>query len=260
MWPSDMKDSVPETSAEPRRPAIKNQSQLRVMNFKFIVALYVVIMGLLTVVLYTGFSPMLRPLITLLAAVGLVSLLLRSQTRWNSRRTFNLPKAPTGIVPEGAKKVYDLKDLPPEVAANPEVQKMFELAGGHGAWVKITRRAQVIGQKSQNPETVKIVTASSEAGHPQVDRAQVGGVKETAQLPPDLASSVDIHKLAEFVKSHGRLPAESQDMEELGAPLSSKLMSILGRIVTWTSFIVILAALAVAAVALWTLNGTPHPH
>jgi hypothetical protein len=260
MWPSEMKDSPSETPAEPGQQPVKSQSQLRAMNFKFIVALYVVIMGLLTVVLYTGFSPMLRPLITLLTAVGLVSLFLRSQTRWNSRRTFDLPKGPTGIVLEGAKKVYDLKDLPPEVAANPEVQKMFELAGGRGAWVKITRRAQVIGQESQNPETVKIVTAFSEAGHPQVDRAQVGGVKETAQLPPDLASSVDIHKLAEFVKSHGRLPAESQDMEELGAPLSSKLMSILGRIVTWTSFIVILAALAVAAVALWTLNGTPHPH
>jgi hypothetical protein len=49
-------------------------------------------------------------------------------------------------------------------------------------------------------------------------------------------------------------------MEKLGAPLSAKLMSILDRIVTWTSFIVILATLAVAAVALWTLNGTPHPH
>jgi hypothetical protein len=260
MWPSDMKDSVPETSAAPRPPAIKNQSQLRAMNFKFIVALYVVIMGLLTVVLYTGFSSMLRPLITLLTAVGLVSLLLRTQTRWNSRRTFNLPKAPTGIVPEGAKKVYDLKDLPPEVAANPEVQKMFELAGGHGAWVKITRRAQVIGQESQNPETVKIVTAFSEAGHPQVDRAQVGGIEETAQLTPALASSPDVHKLAEFVESHGRLPTDLQGMEKLGAPLSAKLISILNRILTWASLIVIFAALAVAAVALWTLNGTPHPH
>jgi|GEM_PF-6360837 len=260
MWPSEMKDSPSETSAEPGQQPVKSQSQLRAMNFKFIVALYVVIMGMLTVVLYTGFSPMLRPLIMLLTAVGLVSLFLRSQTRWNSRRTFNLPKGPTGIVPEGAKKVYDLKDLPPEVAANPEVQKMFELAGGHGAWVKITRRAQVIGQESQNPETVKIVTPFSEAGHPQVDRAQVGGVKETAQLSPDLAYSADIHKLAEFVKLHGRLPAELQDMEELGAPLSSMLISVLGRIVTWTSFIVILAALAVAAVALWTLNGAPHAH
>jgi hypothetical protein len=258
MWPSDTKDSVPETSAETRPPALKSQSQLRVMNFKFIGALYVVIMGLLTVVLYTGFSPMLRPLITLLVAVGFVSLFLRSQTRWNSRRSFNLPKAPTGIVPEGAKKVYDLKDLPPEVAANPEVQKMFELAGGHGAWVKITRRARVIGQESQNPETVKIVTAFSE--DPQVDRAQVGGVKEAAQLPRDLASSADINKLAEFVRSHGRLPDELQDMEKLGAPLSSKLVPILNRMLTWASLIVILAALAVAAVALWTLNGSPHPH
>jgi hypothetical protein len=260
MWPSEMKDSPSETPAEPRLQAVKSQSQLRVMNFKFIVALYVVIMGLLTVVLYTGFSPMLRPLITLLTAVGLVSLFLRSQTRWNSRRTFDLPKGPTGIVPEGAKKVYDLKDLPPEVAANPEVQKMFELAGGRGAWVKITRRAQVIGQESQNPETVKIVTAFSEAGHPQVDRAQVGGIEETGQLTPALASSPDVHKLAEFVESHGRLPTDLQGMEKLRAPLSAKLIFILNRILTWASLIVIFAALAVAAVALWTLNGTPHPH
>jgi hypothetical protein len=49
-------------------------------------------------------------------------------------------------------------------------------------------------------------------------------------------------------------------MEKLGAPLSAKLIFILNRILTWASLIVIFAALTVAAVALLTLNGTPHPH
>jgi hypothetical protein len=255
MWPSETKDSPPETFAEPRQQAVRSPSQLRAMNFKFIVALYVVIMGLLTIVLHTGFNPMLRPLVALLGIVGGVSLFLRSRVTGNSQRPINLPEAPPGIVPEGAKKVYDLKDLPPELAANPDVQKMFELARGRGAWVKITRREQVAGQESQKPQTVKIAAAFSEAGHPLV-----GGVKEMTQLPPDLDSSSDVQKLAEYVESHGHLPTDPQGMANFGAPVSSRLVSILNRILTWVSIIVILAALAVAAVALWTLNVPPHPH
>lgn len=89
---------------------------------------------------------------------------------------------------------------------------------------------------------------------------QVGGIEETGQLTAALASSPDVHKLGEFVESHGRLPTDLQGMEKLGAPLFAKLISILNRILTWASLIVIFAALAVAAVALWALNGTPHPH
>lgn len=132
---------------------------------------------------------------------------------------------------------------------------MFELAGGRGAWVKITRREQVAGQESQTPQTVNIGAAFSEAGHPLV-----GGVKEMTQLPPDQASSSDVQKLAEYVESHGHLPTDLQGMANFGAPVSSRLVSFLNRILTWASIIVIFAALAVAAVALWTLNAPPHPH
>ena len=230
------------------------------MNFKFIVALYAVILGLLTITLHTGFNPMLRPLVTLLGIVGGVSLFLRWQTTGNSPRPFNLPEATPGAMPEGAKKVYDLKDLPPELASNPDVQKLFEWAGAQGASLNITPCDQVAGQKSQSPETVKIAAVVGAPGHLQVHRVQVGGIEETGQLTPALASSPDVHKLAEFVESHGRLPTDLQGMEKLGAPLSAKLISILNRILTWASLIVIFAALAVAAVALWALNGTPHPH
>lgn len=134
MWPSETKDPLPETFAE-RQQAVRSPSQLRAMNFKFIVALYVVIMGLLTIVLHTGFNPMLRPLVTLLGIVGGVSLFLRSRVMGNSQSPINLPEAPPGIVPEGAKKVYNLKDLPPETCRQPrpkEDVRVGRRAGGMG--------------------------------------------------------------------------------------------------------------------------------
>jgi len=163
--------------AELSQQAVKNRDSLRASNFKFIIACYLVILSLLTMVLYTGFNPMLRPLVTLLGIVGGVSLFLRWQTTGNSPRPFNLPEATPGAMPEGAKKVYDLKDLPPELAANPGVQKLFEWAGAQGGWLKITPRGQFTGQESQNPETVKIGVGFGEPGH-----LQVGRVEEMAQL------------------------------------------------------------------------------
>ena len=80
------------------------------------------------------------------------------------------------------------------------------------------------------------------------------------QLPLELTSRSDVQKLSAFVESRAFLPTDLQAMEKLGRPLSSKLISILSRIVKWASLIVIFAALAVAAVALWSLNGAPRPH
>ena len=250
-----MKELPPETPAELRQQTIKNRNSLRFSNFKFIIALYLVLLGLLTIVLHIGFNPMLRPLVILLSAVGFVSLVLRSQTTGRLPRLFNLSDQTRGALSEGAKKVYDLKDLPPELAANPGVQKLFEWAGAQGGWLKITPRGQFTGQESQNPETVKIGVGFGEPGH-----LQVGRVEEMAQLPHELTSSSDVQKLAEFVESSAFLPTDLQGMDKLGTPLSSKLVSILSRIVKWASLIVIFAALAVAAVALWSLNGAPRPH
>ncbi len=133
MWPSEMKELPPETSTEPRQQVVRNQSQLRAMNFKFTVALYVVILGLLTIVLHTGFNPMLRPLVVLLWVVGGVSLFLRSQVTADRPRPFDSLEQIRGALPERRKKLYDLKDLPPELAANPEVRKLFEWAEAQGA-------------------------------------------------------------------------------------------------------------------------------
>jgi hypothetical protein len=250
-----MKELPPETPAELRQQAVKNRDWLRVSNFKFIVACCLAILSLLTIVLHTGFNPMLRPLVILLSIVGVVSLVLRSQTTGNLPRSFNLSDETRGALPEGAKKVYDLKDLPPELAANPGVQKLFEWAGAEGGWLKITPRDQFTGQEPQNSETLKIGVGFGEPGH-----LQAGRVEEMAQLPPELASSLDVQKLSESVESHAFPPTDLQGMEQLGTPLSSKLVSILSRIVNWASLIVIFAALAVAAVALWSLNGAPRPH
>jgi hypothetical protein len=126
-----MKELPPETSAELRQQAVRNRDWLRVSNFKFIIACYLVTLSLLTIVLHTGFNPMLRPLVILLSIVGFVGLFLRSQTTGNPPRSFNLSDETRGVPPQSA-KVYDLKDLPPELAANPDVQKLFEWAGAEG--------------------------------------------------------------------------------------------------------------------------------
>ena len=245
-----MKELPPETPAELRQQTIKNRNSLRFSNFKFIIALYLVLLGLLTIVLHIGFNPMLRPLVILLSAVGFVSLVLRSQTTGRLPRLFNLSDQTRGALSEGAKKVYDLKDLPPELAANPGVQKLFEWAGAQGGSMKIAPH-----QESQNPEAVKIGAGFGEPGH-----LEVGKVEEMVQLPLELTSRSDVQKLSAFVESQAFLPTDLQAMEKLGRPLSSKLISILCRIVKWASLIVIFAALAVAAVALWSLNGAPRPH
>jgi hypothetical protein len=88
----------------------------------------------------------------------------------------------------------------------------------------------------------------------------VGRVEDRAQLPPELASRPDIQELSGFVESHAFLPSDLYRMQKLGTPLSSKSISILSRIMNWALPIVIFAALAVAAVALWSLNGRPRPH
>jgi hypothetical protein len=250
-----MKELPPLMPAELSQQAVKNRDSLRASNFKFIIACYLVILSLLTMVLYTGFNPMLRPLVILLSIVGFVGLFLRSQTTGNPPRSFNLSDETRGALSESAKKVYDLKDLPPELAANPGVQKLFEWAGAQSGWLKITPRGQFTGQESQNPETVKIGVGFGEPGH-----LQVGRVEEMAQLPHELTSSSDVQKLSEFVESSAFLPTDLQGMDKLGTLLSSKLVSILSRIVNWASLIVIFAALAVAAVALWSLNGAPRSH
>jgi hypothetical protein len=250
-----MKELPPETPADLRQQAVKNRNSSRASNFKFTIALYLVILSLLTIVLHIGFNPMLRPLVILLSAVGFVSLVLRSQTNGNLPRLFNLSDQTRGALPEGAKKVYDLKDLPPELAANPSVQKLFEWAGTQGRWPKIASHDQITGQESQNLETVKIGVGFGEPG-----RLQVGRIEDMAQLPLELAYSSDVPKLSEFVESHAFLSTDLRGIEKVGTPLSSKLISIVSRIVNWASLIVIFAALAVAAVALWSLNGAPRPH
>jgi hypothetical protein len=151
-----MKDSPPEGPGELRQQADKSLNSLRVSNFKFIIALYLIILSLLTIVLHTGFNPMPRPLVDLLWIVGSVSLFLRSQTTRNPSGPLDLSNQTQGALAESAKKVYDLKDIPPELADNPGVQKLFEWAGGQSGWLKIGPRSQFTDQESQGAETVKI--------------------------------------------------------------------------------------------------------
>jgi hypothetical protein len=116
----------------------------RVSTRGIAIAACVVILLLLSAAMYAGFSVMLRPLVTLLGiAAAIASLVSRGHITVRSRRAAtpddirNLPDDVRAMIPEGAKKVYDLKDLPPSIANNPEVRKLFEKAGGRGAWVKV---------------------------------------------------------------------------------------------------------------------------
>lgn len=155
-----------------------------------------------------------------------------------------------------------------ELAARLEFQVHYRsLPGGQGGRLKIGPRSQFTDQESQGAETVRISAGLAEPAHLQVGKLEqtgnvgnVGRVEDRAQLPPELASRPDIQELSGFVESHAFLPSDLYRMQKLGTPLSSKLISILSRIVNWASPIVIFAALAVAVVALWSLNGRPRPH
>ena len=218
-----MKDSPPEGLAELRQQAVNSLNSLRVSNFKFIIALYLIILSLLTIVLHTGFNLMLRPLVDLLWIVGGVSLFLRSQTTHNPSRPLDLSDQTQGALSESAKKVYDLKDIPPELADNPGVQKLFEWAGGQGGWLKIGPRSQFTDQESQGAETVRISAGLAEPAPLQVGKIEqtgnvgnVGRVEYRAQLPPELASRPDIQELSGFVESQAFLPSDLYRMQKLG--------------------------------------------
>ncbi len=145
---------------------------------------------------------------------------------------------PESLVPEGAKRVYDLKDLPPEVAADPEVQKLLQMAGAR-AWVKVTRRDKsansgFAGDAESGPETTKISVSIKRSGHPM----QMGTTEETSELPPELDSS-DPEQLARWVKSQ-----EMRSSDARGATPPAK---------AFLRLIVVFTAIAVAVVGLWML-------
>jgi hypothetical protein len=72
----------------------------------------------------TGSSP------DLLWIVGGVSLFLRSQTTRNPSGPLDLSDQTQGALSESAKKVYDLKDIPPELADNPGYKSYSSGLGG----------------------------------------------------------------------------------------------------------------------------------
>jgi hypothetical protein len=245
-----MNELPPELPAEVRR-LIENQNR-RVLNFKFIVAMYAVAMAFLTFALHSGFNPLLRPAVILLCAVGAVALFLRYQAGGNRLPFLNPRGAPPSSSPEVEN---DLKDVPPEPLADPDVQKLRDWARAQGASLKVTGHAEFSGVEAQRQQTVKTVASLGAPGASQAE-----SIEPTAELAPDLAASTDIQKLSEYVESHGAMPAGPEMLKTLGSPVSIEVVSVLSRIVTWAASVVIFAALAAAAVAYWTLTSGPKSH
>lgn len=138
------------------------------------------------------------------------------------------------LVPEGAKRVYDLKDLPPELAANPEIQKLLEKAGSR-AWVKVTRRGKSdnsgFAGAEPGPEAVKISVSVKRAGQPM----RMSTTEKMSELPSGLDPG-DPQQLARWVKSQEMLSSDT-----LGSAKAFRRLIIVG------------AVIGVLGVCLWAL-------
>jgi hypothetical protein len=248
-----MNDVPPEIPAEIRR-LLENRNR-RPANPKIFVALYLVAMSLLTAALYGGFNnPTLRPSILLLWIVAGIGFLMRYQRAASrARTTFSPSDRLPAALGEGAQKVFDLKDLPPEMASDPEMQKLFEWAHERGASVKISRR--VISPGAENAAKVKIGLGFGASGP-----FKAGSVEEGVQPSAEPPSGADIEKLAKYVQTHGVMPADLGAVQGSGSPASPGTVPSLSRSVTLVLFVSIAAALGAAAVALWMVTNGPRAH
>lgn len=89
---------------------------------------------------------------------------------------------------------------------------------------------------------------------------QFGTVEEMAKLPPELAANPSPEKLSEWVKSQGLMPSDPPDKDISAAPISPTGVFTFSSLMKWASLIVIAAALAIAAVSLWSLKSGSLPH
>ncbi len=107
----------------------------------------------------------------------------------------------------GLHRVKDLSELQPELAASPDVQKLFELAKGGDLWM--TSLGQ--NQKIVGPVQTSIRIISGIKG-----RAESQTLSSLGELPPELAASPDIQKLFETLR--GRAVRMSNLQPEDRAP------------------------------------------
>ena len=164
-----------------------------------------------------------------------------SQAATESSTGDSNPSSPEPLVPEGAKRISDLKDLPPELAANPDVQKMLQKAGARGAWVKISSRdkssdAGVGGDTKFDPEKVTISVTVKRSGQ----SSRFGATETMSEIPSELTSG-DPKQMLDWVKSRGMLPPDASDVA-LPANTLHRL-----------KMLVVCAAIAAAGGCLWVL-------
>ena len=252
-----------QTSVPSPERAFRIETSFRISTVGVAIAACVVILLLLTVALYAGFNAMLRPLVMLLGVVAaFASLLSRGHIRVRSRRTADppddvrdLPDDIRAMLPEGAKKVYDLKDLPPDLANNPEVRRLFERAGARGAWVKIDSPGH---SSVAAPDSVAGRAESALSGDPgYVEPAKVE--KRVTRMTFRVSANSDTYNQASDVDWDGTsATAASKKIEPVA--FEPGFTSFLNRAVVWAAFIVIVAALAAAVVAWMSLKAGSPAH
>lgn len=261
---SSQENELPPTpsSAPNPRSAFRVVTSFRVSTLGVAFAICVIILLLLTVAVYAGFNAVLRPLVTLLGiAAAFAGLASRGRIRVRSRRTAatpddirDLPDDIRAMLPEGAKKVYDLNELPPSLANNPEVQRLFERAGARGAWVKIDSPARSSAAVSEGATGQGESAVSSGRGDVPPVR-----VKRVTRISFRASAASDAHsQSSDTAPDAAAANAMSRKLEP--AAFGPGVTSFLSSAVTWAAFLLIFAALAAAAVAWMSLKAGSSAH
>ncbi|HLK88108.1 MAG TPA: hypothetical protein VKT27_16520 [Candidatus Binataceae bacterium] len=252
---------APTGATQPER-AFQVEARLRVSARAIAIAACVVILLLITTTLYAGFNSMLPPLVMLLGiAAACASLVSRGRIKVRSRRVAitpdevgNLPDDIRLLIPAGAKRVYDLKDLPPNLAANPEVRKLFERAGARGAWVKIEspghssiaglddaagQAENATGREPGNVQPAKVDKRVTRISFMVSDKAGEPGI-------PDIGSDA--------------IATASSGNKIEPAAFGPSVTSFLSKAIAFAACLLIFAALAAVAVAWISLKGAAPAH
>ncbi len=236
------------------------EAGFRVSARAIAIAACVAILLLITTALHAGFNAMLRPLVVLLGiAAACASLLSRAGIKVISRGTAaapdefaELPDDIRALIPAGAKKVYDLKDLPPDLAGNPEVRKLFERAGARGAWVKV--------ESSGRPSVSGLDDAAGRADNATPGEPGNGPharlEKRVTRISFVVSDKADKPGAADVGSNAAATAGIGEKIEP--AVFGPGFTSFLSKAIAWAACLLIFAALAAAAVAWMSLKAGTH--
>jgi hypothetical protein len=155
----------------------------------------------------------------------------------------------------GVHGIKDPSELPPELAASPDVRKLFEWSKSRGM-VWTTNLEQ--GQKIVGPMHASIRIVTKAGGH-----TNVRTLSSLDELPPELAANPDIKKLIESLREWARGSNSKRENELSANPeygVSEEGTTIIKPIagIRSSTFLILLCAiLAFGLAVLWSLWGAP---